>query len=155
MYNYRFPLFLVSFILILLYSCNNSKTQVPALSQEAKIDSIKKDELDYPIDHNYLTLTQRAVIRPIYVETERNVSAKHEGYLINIKLKNKAQSAIYKDIKVEISYFSDKGIALDKEEVLINKVLNPGQILLVSKKVKRYKNTNYKVKLLSAIASTK
>ncbi len=149
---YRFSAFLTLIITLLLSSCQNNKTQVPTLSSTHKADSIRKDEINNPITHNYLKLAQRAVIRPIYVETERNVKSSHKGYLIHIKLHNLAKSVAYKDIKLEITYFSKEAIAIDKEEIRIKKAVKPSQILQISPKVLRYKNTSYKVKLVEATA---
>jgi hypothetical protein len=156
MTNYRFSLIFTLIFIAFFCSCSNTGAKVDQpLSNAAQLDSIKNDEINHPIDHNYLSLAQRAVIRPIYVETERNIKATHKGYLIHIKLKNEAQFITYKDIKVEISYFSDKDVALDKEEIVIKKAIKPGQSLQLSNKVKQYKNTSYKVKLVSATAQVK
>jgi hypothetical protein len=150
MKNSYLSLISILFCTSILYSCNETHTIYPPLSNGKAIDSIKKDELNYPIIHKHLVLAQRAVIRPIYEEVEKDVKAEHKGYLILITLKNEAGNAAYTNIKLEITYFSAQGKEINQEEIVIKKEIKPMQILKVSPKVKRYKNTNYKVRLVSA-----
>jgi hypothetical protein len=137
-------------ILVTALSCSQTESTSKKLNSPAQQNSIRNDEKSFPVEHHYLVLKNRAVIRPIYVETIENVKAVHKGYLIHIELLNKARTTSYKDIKIEITYFSKEKTILNKEYVLIKQLVKSGSALKISKKVLHYKNTNYKVAILSA-----
>jgi uncharacterized protein YcfL len=155
MKNIRLPLLIIAVYILVCSSC----TQQPAVSGTNKIlnaeehqDSIRTDELRHPIDHQHLTLVQRALIRPIYVETEKNISVEHKGFQINALLKNTTSMVSYKNVVIEIDYVDKKGISLNKEKITVKRIIMPGDTVKISQKVLKYQNTSYKVKLLTADA---
>ena len=131
---------------------NSSQTQEKKQTPEQKKALLRADEFNNPIRNKYLVLTKRAIIRPIYVETEENIKAVHKGFLIYLSIKNKATMTAYKNIKLQITYFSNTGTQTGKEEIKVEKLIKPQDSLQVARKVARYNNTNYKVNLLSATA---
>jgi len=140
----------------MISSCtNNSKSnqaEKPRQTPEQKKDSLKADELNNPIKNKYLAFTKRAVIRPIYIETEKNTKAIHKGFLIYLSIKNKATMTAYKNVKLLVTYFSNAGTQTGKEEIKVDKLIKPQDSLQITRKVVHYKNTNYKVNILSATA---
>ena len=141
---------------LMISSCtNNSKSsqaEKPPQTPEQKKDSLKADEFNNPIKNKYLAFTKRAIIRPIYVETEENIKAVHKGFYIYLSIKNKATMTAYKNVKLQITYFSNAGTQIGKEEIKVDKLIKPQDSLQLARKVIHYKNTNYKVNLLSATA---
>lgn len=147
MKNYRF----ICLIYLIFLSCNSQpKTTDQPLSESEKIDSLKKDELKEPINHQYLVFNQRATIRPTYKETDKNKTAIHDGFVVNLNLKNNAKQTTYSHIELEISYFSKDGKIDASEKILVKSAVKPGKQLVTSRKVKLYKNTGYAVKLIGA-----
>ena len=119
----RLSIYTISILLI--FSCNTKdQTIYPPLSGLAKLDSVQKDEINYPVAHQHLELAERAVIRPIYIETEKGKHAQHNGYQIGIKLRNLATATSYKHVKIKITYYGKNREPLNSEEITIKKQSN-------------------------------
>lgn len=136
------------FALAIFETCTSSSKK--KLSNQEKVDSIKNDELQHSIDHGYLRLAQRPLIRPIYVGTEKNLRAEQSGFQFTAVVKNAATIVSYTNIILEIEYFDSKGKQLNNERIKVERTIHPGDTAVVNKKVLKYKNTAYRVKIAEA-----
>lgn len=151
MRNYRHHQFLSTILFVsFLFACTNENKNVQPLTGKAKADSLTRDEMLHPIDHQHLNFAQRSTIRPVYQEIEKNRLAEHDGYLLNVSLINKAKETSYKHIEIEINYTDRSGASLGTENVSIKKSIKPGELFSDMLKIKNYKNTSYSVKLKNA-----
>ncbi len=143
---------------ILIVSLTLSFTAHPTVNADlqtpTKTVQIKKAN-EITEGEKYLVLNQRAVIRPIYIETVKGKTAKHAGYLLNVNLKNTALKTSYKQIKIEAAYYDKIGKLIEKEIITLKKTILPNESLKESVKVTKYKNNNYKIIILSALAIAK
>jgi hypothetical protein len=120
----------------MLYACGSDQSPKRAQPKQRSLDQ-------------QLLFVQRPVIRPVYVETEKNAVASHEGFVLHGALKNTTDSS-YRELKLMVSYFSKVGVALDHEEIILKRTLKKQDTIQFDQKIKRYKNTSYQVKLISA-----
>lgn len=152
MKNYRCQGLVLLMILVALACNNETKTIEPPLSNLQKIDSIKNNELN-PIKNKYLIFQQRAVIRPVYQEIEKNTSAAHDGYMVSLSLKNNANYTTYGNIEIEINYFSKAAKQSTSEKIILKAPIKPGDSIATTQRIKKYNNTSYSVNLVSAKAT--
>lgn len=134
-------------------ACNESQKAAKVektSTAEQKSDSIKNDELTNAVKHEHLVFEQRATIRPVYQEIEKDKSAVHDGYVINLRLKNNTKTTTYKDIEIEINYFTNPEKLAGQEKILVKDAVKPGDTLITTRPVKQFKNTSYLVKLIAA-----
>ncbi len=135
------------FFLVIVYSCTNKSSKEIV---QSPLD-IKKDEIKNVVSKSLISIG-RPVIRPVFFEVEKNKKPIQDGFVVYLALKNNAKLTTYEDIKLAIIYIDKTGKKLDQEIIIVNKTLKPGVSLDVENALHDYKQTAYKVILLSANA---
>ena len=133
-------------IAIVVISCT---PEAPKEIKTLTPTEIKTDEAENVVSKSFISLG-RPVIRPTIVEVEKDKKAVQDGFMIYLSVKNQAKLTTYNGIKFQVIYLDKKGNEQNKETITVNKTLKPGDSINFESKLRKYKETAYKVVLLSA-----